>query len=67
MSDVVYGCNKCGKQVAVPVGKPAPRCCGRMMETEPLPYCTSAPDAEQTRSHRADEPCNDGTFPKKKA
>jgi hypothetical protein len=66
MSDVVYGCKSCGKEVTVPVGKPAPACCGLPMEPEPLPFCTSAPDPEMARNYDADEPCDDGTLPKKK-
>ena len=26
---------------------------------ETLPFCTTAPDAEQARSHDEDEPCDD--------
>lgn len=27
---------------------------------EDLPFCTTAPDAEQARAHDEDEPCDDG-------
>ena len=27
---------------------------------EELPFCTTAPDAEQARAHDEDEPCDDG-------
>lgn len=27
---------------------------------EKLPYCTTAPSAEQARAHDDDEPCDDG-------
>ena len=29
-------------------------------EEEPLPFCTTAPSAEQSRSDEDDEPCDDG-------
>lgn len=66
MSETIFECRTCGKRISVPSGKPAPSCCGAVMAVpEPLPYCTAAPDAEQSRSHRSDGPCDDGTLPKK--
>ena len=29
-------------------------------EEEPLPFCTTAPSAEQARADEDDEPCDDG-------
>jgi len=66
MSDAVYSCKTCGKQAKVPLGKPVPFCCGQKMEPEPLPYCTSAPNPEMARNYSPDEPCDDGTLPKKR-
>jgi hypothetical protein len=65
MSDVGYKCPHCGKQIAAPKEKPAPVCCGAPMKAEPLPYCTKVPNAEMDREIDADEPCADGTQPKK--
>jgi hypothetical protein len=36
------------------------------MEPEPLPFCTSAPNPEMARNFAAEEPCDDGTLPKKR-
>jgi hypothetical protein len=55
MSEQIYGCRICNKQVKVKKGKPVPICCKR--EMEPLPFCTLAPTAEMSRD---DEPCDDG-------
>jgi hypothetical protein len=66
MSDAVYCCRKCGQQETIPVGKPAPICCGQPMEPEPLPFCTSAPNPEMARNYDPQEPCDPGTIPKKK-
>jgi hypothetical protein len=35
------------------------------MTADPLPYCTKVPNAEMARGVDADEPCADGTQPKK--
>jgi len=56
---VTYVCRICGKEVTVEAGAPVPHCCGR--EMEPLPYCQTAPNPEMVRSHKEDEPCDDGT------
>jgi len=63
MSDEIYVCRVCGKQVTAEAGKPAPVCCKNTME--PLPYCTKVPNAEMDRPTDSDEPCQDGTTPKK--
>jgi hypothetical protein len=39
-------------------------CCRR--EMEPLPFCTSVPQAEMVRDGAGDTPCDDGTLPRKK-
>jgi len=64
MADVTYACSVCGKQKKVAQGKPIPLCCHK--EMEPLPYCTGPVSAETSRAADADEPCADGTAPKKK-
>jgi len=64
MSDVTYACSVCGKKVKTEKGKPIPLCCRK--EMEPLPFCTTAPNAEMARSGDADEPCDDGTLARKK-
>jgi len=33
---------------------------------EPLPFCTKAQDPEMARNYEVDEPCDDGTIPKKR-
>lgn len=65
MCNVTYKCAACGREVAVSKTQPAPRCCGKDMEAEPLPFCTTAPNPEMARNYEADEPCDDGTVPKK--
>jgi hypothetical protein len=65
MSEVGYTCPRCGKHITLPPDKPAPVCCGMAMTAEPLPYCTKVPNAEMDREIDADEPCADGTQPKK--
>ncbi len=55
MSDVIYACQVCKKQVKVKKGRPVPLCCKK--EMVPLPYCTLAPTAEMSRDG---EPCDDG-------
>ncbi len=55
MSDLIYSCDVCKKQVKVKKGQPAPLCCKKVMK--PLPHCTLAPTAEMSRD---DEPCDDG-------
>jgi hypothetical protein len=64
MSNVIYVCGVCDKRIEVKDGAPAPQCCKR--EMEPLPFCTSVPNAEMSRNYDADEPCADGTTPKKR-
>ena len=59
MSEATYHCSVCGKESKVKEGEPIPLCCHK--EMEPLPYCTSAPNAEMARNEDADEPCDDGT------
>jgi hypothetical protein len=31
----------------------------------PLPFCTTAPNPEMARNYEADEPCDDGSGPRK--
>lgn len=64
MDSVTYTCSVCGKKVEVEKGKPVPRCCHK--EMEPLPFCTTAPNAEMARNNNEDLPCDDGTQTKKK-
>ncbi len=66
MSEVGYTCPRCGKHITLPPDKPAPVCCGAALTADPLPYCTKAPTAEMDREIDADEPCADGTQPKKR-
>lgn len=63
--ETTYVCASCGAQATVEKGKPAPMCCACNKEMEPLPYCTNPPHAEMSRFEDADEPCADGTTPKK--
>jgi hypothetical protein len=65
MPDIGYACPRCGKRIVVPKVQPAPKCCGMEMAADPLPYCTKIPNAEMARETDADEPCADGTRPKK--
>ena len=65
MCNVTYKCGACGREVAVAKTQPVPRCCGKDMTVEPLPYCTAAPNPEMARNYDADEPCDDGTTPRK--
>jgi hypothetical protein len=64
MSEVTYYCSVCQKQTSVKKGRPIPLCCGK--EMEPLPFCTTAPNPEMARNYNADEPCDDGTQPRKR-
>jgi hypothetical protein len=64
MSEVTYVCSVCHRQVTVEQGQPVPLCCRK--EMSPLPFCTSVPNPEMVRSHEGDEPCDDGTLPKKR-
>jgi hypothetical protein len=64
MSEVVYTCSVCGKAAKVKKGEPVPLCCKK--EMEPLPFCTTAPNAEMARNDNEDLPCDDGTQAKKK-
>jgi hypothetical protein len=63
MSDIVYTCSVCGKQTSAPKGRPVPLCCKKQMEE--LPFCTTAPNPEMARNYGEDEPCDNGTLPKK--
>jgi len=63
MSKQIYVCRSCGKQITVKKGKTVPACCQK--EMEPLPYCTTVPNPEMSRFENPDEPCADGTTPKK--
>jgi hypothetical protein len=65
MNEAGYTCARCGKHISLPAEKPAPVCCGAAMTADPLPYCTKVPNAEMARGVDADEPCADGTQPKK--
>jgi hypothetical protein len=64
VSDIIYTCSVCHKEVTVPEGQAVPVCCGR--EMGPLPFCTSAPNPEMSRNYDADEPCDPGTLPRKR-
>jgi hypothetical protein len=64
MDSVTYTCSVCGKKVEAEKGKPVPLCCHK--EMEPLPFCTTAPNAEMARNNNEDLPCDDGTQTKKK-
>jgi hypothetical protein len=64
MDEVTYVCSVCHKQATVKKGDPIPMCCRR--EMEPLPFCTSVPQAEMVRDGAGDQPCDDGTLPRKK-
>jgi hypothetical protein len=67
MSDQTYSCSICKKKTTVPDGSPQPECCGKPMDPWPLPFCTKAPaDPEMARTADEDEPCADGTAPKKR-
>jgi hypothetical protein len=63
MSELIYSCRICGKQAKAKKGQPVPLCCKK--EMEPLPFCTRVPDPEIVRADE-DEPCQDGTAPKRK-
>lgn len=64
MPDPIYHCRECNRRAAVKEGDAIPFCHGLQME--PLPYCPAAiSDPEQARNYREDEPCDDGTLPKK--
>jgi hypothetical protein len=63
MKELTYSCSICGKKTQVAEGKPAPVCCHK--EMEPMPFCTVPQTAETARNYNADEPCSDGTTPKK--
>ena len=64
MAPVTYQCTLCKKEITINQGEKIPTCCGR--EMEPLPFCTTAPQAEMARNYDADEPCDPGTVPRKK-
>ncbi len=65
MAPVSYQCTLCKKEITINQGEKIPICCGR--EMEPLPFCTTAPQAEMARNYDADEPCDPGTVPRKKS
>jgi len=64
MSELIYKCRECNRQITIKKGQPVPFCCHK--EMEPLPFCTKVQDSEMARTADADEPCNDGTTPKKR-
>ena len=64
MSELIYKCRECNRQITIKKGQPVPFCCKK--EMEPLPLCTKAQDSEMARNYDADEPCDDGTTPKKR-
>jgi hypothetical protein len=66
MDKITYHCAECGATATADQGAPIPVCCGLPMKAEPLPGCTMTETAEQARSGRADEPCDDGTGAKPK-
>jgi hypothetical protein len=67
MSEIQYQCRVCEKQITIKEGQPVPLCCGKEMEPMgPLPFCRVMPDPEQARNYEEDEPCADGTTPKKR-
>ena len=66
MSELSYTCPRCGKRIVLSADKPAPVCCGVTLSADPLPACTKVPNAEMARPGDADEPCADGTSPKKR-
>ena len=63
MSETLYRCPVCGKEIRVEKSGSAPVCCGR--EMEPLTFCKSVPNPEMARNYEADEPCDDGSVPRK--
>jgi len=65
MKQLTYKCSVCGKEEIVLAAEPAPFCCNKVME--PLAACTAPVSAETSRAGNADEPCDDGTAPKKKS
>jgi hypothetical protein len=64
MSNLTYECGECHTQITLKKGEPIPVCCKK--EMEPLPFCTKAPDPEMARNYEEDEPCNDGTMPRRR-
>jgi hypothetical protein len=64
MSEIIYTCSVCGKQVKAETGQPVPLCCKK--EMAPLPFCTAAPHSEMARNYDEDLPCDDGTLAKPK-
>jgi hypothetical protein len=61
MKTITYVCEECGAKATAAEGAPIPVCCGLPMKPEPLPGCVMTDTAEQARSARADEPCDDDT------
>ena len=57
-----YACEKCGQKVTSKKGKPAvSKCCNAQLKViEKVPFCTTAPSAEQARADNEDDPCDDG-------
>jgi hypothetical protein len=66
MKTIPYICEECGAKVTAAENAPVPACCGLPMKAEPLPGCVMTDTAEQARSGRVDEPCDDGTGAKPK-
>lgn len=67
MKTITLVCTECGAVSTVREGAPVPVCCGLPMKaSEPLAGCTTTETAEQARSGRSDEPCDDGTGAKPK-
>jgi ribosomal protein S27E len=64
MKQLTYKCSVCGKEEIILAAEKAPVCCNMVME--PLAACTGPVSAEASRAGNADEPCDDGTTPKKK-
>lgn len=65
MSEQTFVCGDCGCEVKIKAGQPAPLCSACHKKMEPLPFCTTVPNPEMSRFENPDEPCADGTTPKK--
>lgn len=56
-----YECKKCDSKSEVAEGESVPVCCNeKMIEVEPLPFCTTSTTAEHTGDDGFGEPCDDG-------
>jgi len=67
MSKILYQCQECHKEIKADEDQPIPLCCGKPMKSMgPLPFCRVMPDPEQARNYEEDEPCDDGTAPKRR-